>query len=102
MADAIALQCQYQSDRGIFRALHEGNRKQSAPRLRNAESEAKLIPRMIAVPYETEIRPQFCWAALVLAHQHKIDQAKEGKSWTCACRCCRWARTHSNDKRDET
>jgi hypothetical protein len=55
-----------------------------------------MIPRTIAMPDDAEIRPQFSWAALLLAHQHRIDQLAAGEAWTCACRCCRWARTHSD------
>jgi len=31
-----------------------------------------------------------------LAHQHRIDQEAAGEKWTCKCRCCEWARAHSN------
>jgi len=56
-----------------------------------------MIPRRIPVRDDAEIRPQFAWAALILAHQHKVDQEKEGKAWTCKCRCCHWARTPDAD-----
>jgi len=57
-----------------------------------------MIPRRIPVRDDAEIRWKSAWAALILAHQHKIDQEAAGEAWTCKCRCCRWARTHANDE----
>jgi len=49
-----------------------------------------MIPRQIPIPDDVQIRPRSAWAALILAHQHKIDQEAEGETWTCVCRCCRF------------
>jgi len=51
-----------------------------------------MIPRTIPIPADVQIRPKSAWAALILAHQHKIDQEAEGETWTCECRCCEWVR----------
>jgi hypothetical protein len=55
-----------------------------------------MIPRTFPVPAgQYPIQPKnACWV-LILAHQHRIDQLAEGELWTCACRCCEWARAQA-------
>jgi hypothetical protein len=54
-----------------------------------------MIPQTFAVDADHpcyQIRPEFHWAALLIAKLHHAEDVAAGE--ICQCRCCEWARNH--------
>jgi hypothetical protein len=50
-----------------------------------------MIGRRITPSYPMPVLPRVLWAAVLIAHEHKLRAAAAGKNWECDCRCCQAA-----------